>query len=38
MGLHSKSNKEVRKRKYSEQYKKTADNKRKRLLKHKKGV
>lgn len=27
MGLHSKSNKEVRKRKYAEQFAKTAENK-----------
>lgn len=27
MGLHSKSNKEVRKRKYTEQYAKTVSNK-----------
>lgn len=36
MGLHSKSNKESRKRKYAEQYKRTAENKRKRILKNKK--
>ena len=33
MGLHSKSNKEVRKRKYQEQYNRTAENKRKKKKK-----
>lgn len=31
MGLHTKSNKEVRKRKYAEQFKRTTENKRKRI-------
>lgn len=33
MGLHSKSNKEVRKRKYQEQYNRTAENKRRKAEK-----
>ena len=33
MGLHSKSNKEVRKRKYAEQYNRTAENKRRKAEK-----
>lgn len=36
MGLHSKSNKEVRKRKYAEQFARTAENKKKKELKRKK--
>lgn len=33
MGTHSKSNKEVRKRKYAEQYNKTAQNKKRKAEK-----
>lgn len=33
MGLHSHSNKEVRKRKYADQFAKTAENKKRKLLK-----
>lgn len=33
MGLHSKSNKEVRKRKYAEQFAKTAENKKRKAEK-----
>lgn len=33
MGLHSKSNKEARKRKYAAQFLRTAENKKKRLEK-----
>lgn len=33
MGLHSKSNKEIRKRKYAEQFAKTAENKKRKALK-----
>lgn len=33
MGLHSKSNKEVRKRKYAEQYNRTTENKRRKAEK-----
>lgn len=36
MGLHSKSNKEVRKRKYAEQFTKTAQNKKRKALKREK--
>lgn len=33
MGLHSKSNKEARKRKYAEQFAKTTENKKRKALK-----
>lgn len=36
MGLHSKSNKETRKRKYAEQFAKTAENKKRKEEKRKK--
>lgn len=36
MGLHSKSNKEVRKRKYAEQFAKTVQNKKRKALKREK--
>lgn len=36
MGLHSKSNKETRKRKYADQFARTSENKRKRIEKDKK--
>ena len=37
MGLHSKSNKEVRKRKYAEQFGKTIENKKRKALKREKN-
>ena len=37
MGLHSKSNKEIRKRKYADQFAKTAENKKKKLKKGRKN-
>lgn len=37
MGLHSKSNKEVRKRKYAEQFAKTVQNKKRKALKREKN-
>lgn len=36
MGLHSKSNKEVRKRKYAEQFAKTEANKKRKAMKRNK--
>lgn len=36
MGLHSKSNKEARKRKYAEQFARTAENKKRKALKREK--
>lgn len=36
MGLHSKSNKEIRKKKYAEQFTRTAENKKRKLEKRKK--
>ena len=36
MGLHSKSNKETRKRKYAEQFARTAENKKRKALKREK--
>lgn len=38
MGLHSKSNKEVRKRKYAEQFAKTEANKKRKALKREKRL
>lgn len=38
MGTHSKSNKEVRKRKYAEQFAKTAENKKKKSRKENKKI
>lgn len=38
MGMHSKSNKEVRKRKYAEQFARTAENKKRKALKREKKL
>ena len=38
MGLHSKSNREVRKRKYAEQFARTAENKKRKAEKRKKKL
>ena len=38
MGLHSHSNKETRKRKYAEQFTKTAENKKRKALKREKKL
>lgn len=38
MGLHSKSNKEVRKRKYAEQFAKTTENKKRKAEKRAKKI
>ena len=38
MGLHSKSNKEIRKRKYAEQFARTAENKKRKAEKRKKKL
>lgn len=38
MGLHSKSNKEVRKRKYADQFARTAENKRRKAEKRKRKL
>ena len=37
MGLHSKSNRETRKRKYAEQFGKTLENKKRKALKREKS-
>ena len=38
MGLHSKSNREVRKRKYAKQFARTAENKKRKAEKRKKKL
>ena len=38
MGLHSKSNRETRKRKYTEQFARTAENKKRKAEKRKKKL
>ncbi len=38
MGLHEKSNREVRKRKYAEQFSKTVENKKRKAIKRQKRL